>query len=262
VNKYFQFGGVGSLILLSILGSLLIGFSLEPKVTYAGSLSTNKLVLVPIDATRKGCIQTFKANVNTTHPTIMHRSCPAGTVITTKLVSLTQAIKMHLPYVIPADSNASLSVKQDTQRKMQDMMQKEGQKLLASSTKGLYSPLTACGSNGEYGVNWSPEGDPAYSSTVLFFKSTDCSTIYFQAARIFVNSLTYCEYYWVHDLYAGNYYSVPGEPVLYTRAHLYSHNVSQSAPKGYYYENWVAELASAPNCINGYSYYINIGPIN
>lgn len=62
-----------------------------------------------------------------------------------------------------------------------------------------------------------------------------------------MNRCTYCEYYWVNDLYAGNYYSVPGKPVLYTQAHLYSHNVSQSAPKGYYYENWVAELASAPN---------------
>lgn len=254
---------MSALAFVSILGLLSTAFFPEAGLAHASTFSNNTLVIIAIDATRKGCTTTYRANINTSHPTVIRSSCPAGTVMTTELVPLTQATKMHVPYVLPANPNASYSIKSTTTQEVRNMMQKAGQKLLASSSKNMASPLTPCGGNGEWGVNWSPDGTTnAYSSTVMIYRSSDCSAIYFTQSRIIVNYHTYCDYQWINDAYAGNWYTPTGEPVLNTTGYLYSYNVNQSAPQGYYYENWVTSLASAPNCIAYYNYYVDIGPIS
>lgn len=266
MNRYLRFREIPVPLLLLILGATFLSFSMAPQSVSAVAPPTHELVIIAVDATKKGCTETFKANVNTAHPSIAHTLCPAGTSIATELVPLTQATQMQVPYVVPADAQASAEDKQAKEQEIHTMMQKAGKDLLSSSTKTMVLPFTACGNTGTYVVNWDPEGGVAYTSVITFVREKDsattCNTAYFQTAQITVNSFTYCEYYWVNDLYAGNYYSVPGQPTLSTVGHSYSHGVHQSAPTGYYYENFVSELASAPGCNNGYSYYINIGPLS
>lgn len=257
LSKHF-----GSLLLCIIACLTVFGIrgtvSSTPKA-YAAQVSTDPLVIISVDRTQKSsCTETFQANIGTPLQVTKHIPCVPGTIMSDITVRRSQAIAQHEAYVLLPSASASPAVRQQTLQQIQRLHQSK-QTLLQSRMSHYSLPTTACGGDGTASLTWNLDGGTFFAS-ISFYRSTDCTTAYFNSSQLNTNVALFDDAYWSYDLYAGYGYGVPGCPDVKAVGHRF-HLVSQAAPiHNYYYENWLYPDAA---CQQNYDYtWDNIGPIN
>jgi hypothetical protein len=247
------------MLCMALTGSLIIPLY-SPKA-YAAPVKNDPLVTVVVDKTLDGsCTEIFRANIETHQSSVTQIPCPAGTIMSYSNIRQSQAIAQHKLYVVMPSSQASLTLRQQYATQIQKLREIE-QALLQSQISTSIHPATACGGDGSASLYWYPNAPASgelYSS-ISFYKSSDCSSAYFEDSVVNVVSILYYYANWVSDKYASNTWGVPGCPVLYDVGHHF-HLISQSAPVKYYFENQIYTETNA--CNPTFLVWDNIGPIN
>jgi hypothetical protein len=228
---------------------------------YAAGGSGDPLVAVVVDKTQESsCTETFRANIGTSHESVTHIPCPAGTIMAEVTVHRSQAIAQHEAYVVLPAAQASSSVRQQTLKQIQQL-QEAKQTTLRSQISKYAIPATGCGGNGSVSATWSSVdfGGVTLYPNIAFYKSSDCSTAYFTDSQLNSGGNYDSDDWWLFDMYAGYQYNVPSCTDVGVPGH-YFHLVDQSAPVGYYYENWVNPFYECDTSEG--AIWDNLGPIN
>ena len=246
------------ILLLSILIAFICNAVISPMPNIdAAQASNNPLVLVAIDKTQSSsCTETFKANIGTPQFSTQHISCPLGTIMSNITIRRSEAVAQNEPYVVlPLHSSPILW--QQTQRQIQ-ILDKSREAILQAKGNKYMHPATGCGQSGSASTRWNLDGG-VLNAIISFYKSTDCTTAYFDDSQLNTTVSMNDDSFWSRDYYAGYEYDVPSCPNIKTIGHRF-HIVSTSAPVGYYYENDV--WSGYPFCA-AWTYSLdNIGPIN
>jgi hypothetical protein len=236
----------------SVLGSSLS----HPPIAHAAQVSSNPLVLVAVDKTQSSsCTEIFQANIGTPQAATKQISCAPGTIMADVTMLRSQAIAQHEAYVVIPSPQDSAAIHQQYTKQIQALHASKQATL--QSQMSTYAPLvTRCGQTGSISLTWDLfEG--TLNASISFYKSTDCTTVFFQDSQLNTTVATYYALIWSMDIYAGNSYSVPSSPNVQSIGHRF-HLVGSSAPTGYYYENY---LYPYPSNLYGPE-WDNIGPIN
>lgn len=170
-----------------------------------------------------------------------------------------QAISQHEAYVVLPSAHASSAVLQQVLQQIQMLHESERASLQSQLSKYTH-PATACGSDGSASISGFKVDGGDFNASITFYKSSDCTTAFFNNSQLNNTSQMYDDAIWPRDQYAGYYYNVPGCPDVKPVGH-YSHLVSQSAHVGYYYENVLYPDATCQGGNND-DIWDNIGPIN
>jgi hypothetical protein len=123
VTMVLQVSGRIFVLFLALLSASSIAF--DNLVAHASGVSTNPLVVVATDVTNQTgyCFEVFKANVDTAFASTTQVRCPAGTLITTRILPLSQASVLHEPYVVLPSSQASTGVREKAVQEIQRLFQ-------------------------------------------------------------------------------------------------------------------------------------------
>jgi hypothetical protein len=195
-------------------------------VAHASSESANPLVVVANDVTNQTGyrFEVFNANIDTAFASTTQVRCPAGTLITTKILPLSQASTLHEPYVVLPSSQTTASVREKAVQEIQRLLQAKGDSL--HSKNSLDHPLTQCGHAGSASLYWADTPGDDFYSTITFYKSSDCTTVSFDTATIRTYTSIGRGDYWVEDLYGGQNYNVPDCPDIDSGTH--SHGIGRN----------------------------------
>lgn len=253
-----------SLLLLctTLIGSL-PAFQLNSSTAHAASLSNDPLVTVSIDKTQgSSCIEIFQANIGTPQAATKQISCAPGTIMADVTMLRSQAIAQHEAYVVLPSPQDLATIHQQYTKQIQ-VLHASKQATLQSQMSTYALPATSCGQTGSASLTWNLNGGyiggGTLNASISFYKSSDCTTAFFQDSQINTTAALYESAIWPTDMYAGNSYGLRDCPDVEWTGH-YFHLVSQSAPTGYYYENYLY-VGSPCNSTLGPE-WDNIGPIN
>ncbi len=251
------------LFLMLLLGFLFLGAVL-PQVISAKSLtsSSDPRVLVALDATSqaKTCTETFVINVQISRQTTTTIHCPLGTIVKSAIVPLSFAREQHKKYIVlPASALTSDFWKKHSVQ-VTDLLSA----IKPKQPMGAVHPYTGCGKQSTATLKWAWfDNTGYYYSSVTYYRSSDCSSIYFDkatAANDYPAGDVDTGTYWYYDLYAGSQFNVPGEPYLVSGGGSAWHgiNLGGYAP-GYGYDEYFYCF-----CGSGSSGYIhnNMTPID
>lgn len=246
-----------SIICLAMFG---VKIALFPTLhAFASGVPGDPLVAVVVDKTQESsCTETFQTNIGTPQASVTHIPCPAGTIMAEVTVHRSQALAQHEGYVVLPSAQASFSVRQQTLKQIQQLQDPQ-QTTLRSQIRKYAIPATGCGDSSSISATWNVPGNlGTLYANIAFYKSSDCSSAYFTDSQLNSPGL-YAWTWWPFDMYAGYQYNVPGCVEVDQPGH-YFHLVDQSAPVGYYYENWINdeyECGGAEGAV-----WDNLGPIN
>lgn len=248
MRRYFHWS-------VTLFGSLLIVFgalmtSLTP--TFAAPRAADSLVVIAQDTTSLvHCI----TGVSTTAGTVISPAspCPAGTVISTKQVPLSQALAEHEVYVLlPSSKSISSTEIAKISQQVDDMVSAKIRQLRqqAAATFSAQVKLTpaTCGASGLYKwADWSPDFDPntSFYAEILYDVNVNCSITWNTS---YLNLLAIGgPTYWNDDKYDGveadygcaslNYGTNSRSPI--------SWGMLNQAPAGY---DYLQEVYNGSNC--------------
>ena len=251
--------GYVSLLFVTIAGFLLV-FQFSSSLAYASPSSSDPLVIILADKTPgSSCTETFQANIGTSQASVTQIPCPFETFMSDVFVHRSQAIVQHKAYImLPSLQQSSLAVRQQVLKQLQTFNNSGQAEFWPQMSRHAQHPSTACGNSGSASLRWNYSGG-VFNASISFTKSSDCSSAFFGDSQLnTATSPPFNNPLWEYDLYAGNQYNVPGCPAVGPVGHHF-HLVSQSAPTGYYYENY---LNFDSPCLGENLSWDNIGPIN
>lgn len=223
--------------------------------------SDDPLVVIATDNTSlTPCKVEITRNVNTPHATATTSPCTVGTIISSKEVFLSQALKNKEKYTIKLSSSASTEDQKKFWIEVDNLMQDKGNEIKANLAKsgGVTTNSIACGTSTTLTYYWSFKPGGAFNayitSTLDYSKSADCAAVTLIRSTQLETSGPYA--YWDKMLYSNSGWD-PGCPNLSYGQATYNMNSAQSP--GYYFQ---PHLAGVWPCATGVKTYINMGPVN
>ncbi len=182
---------------------------------------SDPLVVIALDVTRSShCSASKILNVGTRKQVTVNYACPAGSIIETETVHLSQAVAQHEPYVVLPSSTSSEKVLKQFLLQVQQLVAMVREKAERESPNSFQGPSIACGSSSTPSVNWTANGDSVHTY-VHYTKSSDCSTVFIQFSGVQGNTAPN-PLWWDHDQYASWSGSVSGPcRVAYTSSQIW-----------------------------------------
>lgn len=189
--------------LLSVVGALLIGSS--TALAAPTSTISDPLVVVARDTTMRGlCTITWEVHRGAQQLSRSTSACPAGSVVGTFIIPLSQARTAGEAFVVLPPRNASSSTLARAQQQVDGLVATVAAHSRASVQSGFIRPLIACNSTGSVTASWDPSFDlnTILDSIVNYSKAPDCTMTINQSELrgTFLNTSTY----WDHDAYASS----------------------------------------------------------
>lgn len=254
---YVGFARLRNVLAASLLAAVAAGVVGVGTVSaHASTTGTDPLVVVAQVAPTSYCKLVTSSTDATGNQVTTTTPCPAGSVVGTAFVLLSQARAAGEPYVVLPDQNASLAAQAAAQQQIFALLEAKTPHP-AHQNVGASKPVQySCTASKYVSAYWYPSFDNAteyYSQ--LQYESCPNNTVYLQQSLI--KQVSGFGYYWNQDKYAGGSW---GRGCQGISSNGNYGGLNQTHNAGYYYEPWVA---SGSNCTSWDSYsYLNIGPVS
>ncbi len=201
---------------------------------------SDPLVVIALDVTRTShCSASKILNVGTRKQFTVNYACPAGSIIETETVHLSQAVARHEPYVVLPSSTSSEKVLKHFLLQFQQLVAMVREKAEQESPNSFQGPSIACGSSSTPSLNWTANGDSVHTY-VHYTKSSDCTTVFIQFSGVQGNTAPN-PLWWDRDQYASWTGYLNNCPFVGTNNWSTNWNITQ--PVNYTYEHWLVDPA-------------------
>lgn len=188
--------------LLSIVGVLMMEGG--PRHAYAASISTNSLVIIAVDLTPPSCKFVKVIRSDKTHALLSRTQthCPAGSYVGTQQVPLSVAVARHEQYMLPLSTDASLSMKEQSNSQIQQLIDAKRKELQPLSSPPVVHPNYSCGFDESVSTS-----DSFYGTwmdfAVYYHVLTNCSNIVINREEVLGFTPVVEAAYWIRVAYDG-----------------------------------------------------------
>ncbi len=124
MTRYFRPAIVPCVALVSILGVLLLSVIRMSMPTHAAALSVDTQVVIAVDVTNHSCFKKTAKTLSALHTSATTLiPCPAGTMIQSVIVPLSEAKADHEAYITLPSGNASQSLWEQTNEQISRLLE-------------------------------------------------------------------------------------------------------------------------------------------
>lgn len=224
--------------------------------------ASDPLVVIAIDSTDlSSCKMQLTKNLDTSYASTTSSLCSPGTIISSKGLLLSQALKVNERYVAIPSNLASIEDKKKFSDEVDKLMQDKSTSIKANLTKsvGINTNSIACGAYNGIGYTWNASWNSTvnFTSYLNYQMGSDCSyvkLIYTTIVAHGSNNNVRLD----KMLYASASWPNPSCSNIYSSSYYLSLNSIQSP--GYYFQHHVVDSSPCWLAIN--RDYTNIGPVN
>ncbi len=254
MTRHFRPFIVPCIVLVSILGALLLGILRVSMPAYDATPSVDTQVVIAVDVTDQSCFKKTARTLNGLHtsaPTPI--PCPAGTVIQSVIVPLSEAKADHEAYVTLPSGKASQSFWQETNEQISWLLEAKRSMIQHVDQRSRSIPNNDCGEYNEFGTYPTVFGDSLYVA-IDYQISYSCNNLVLDQTKVYgltsPNSVYFYQWNYAND--AGRYWP----DCYFTGTNHWNIPINHIDPIGYYFV-W---HFTYPYCI-GSTTTVSLGPL-